>query len=829
MILTRPNSSIADMVEATYRKRRSFVAGFTLTNAREVLLYDVDGNYYQWKGTLPKVVPANSTPATTGGVSATTWVNVGNADDIAIINAKFTTVQQEIDQLKVSIPDAGKSAYDLYVETTTDNPPLTLDQWLASLKGDTGTGLVIKGSFGSVSDLPMTGNTPGDAYIIQEQMWVWDSNQWSPVGQVGPTGKSAYESWLSLGNTGTEQDFIDSLKGDKGDPGPVGAKGDKGDNANGFNYQGALNSPSSLPVATPDTVSDAWSVGNELYVSDGVTWVNMGSIVGPAGDKGDQGDDGDSAYQIWLSQGYTGTEADFLAFLKGEKGDPGPQGNPGIQGVQGVPGIPGQGLNILDELDDASELPATASTGQGYLVGPNKDLYVWMSDAEGFTNVGNLPGIGITAQGTIPTSNDLPSYTHYGAAYMTEDTGNLYIYTLNFDKSEGWVDMGALKGLPGNPGTPGTPGPAGANGSDGADGADGASIRPRGYLPTVGDLPLTSNSQADMFYVNQHSYIWDGTDWVDMGVNSGPQGIQGDPGIQGPAGPQGIQGPMGPGVKILGELSSTANLPPTGTVGEGYLIDGDFWVWNIDGSGNGAYYNAGKIQGPAGPQGIQGVPGAKGEQGTLWIVLQRDPGPVDGRIGDYFLNSLTLQFFQKTSNVSWAPMGYMGGGNVYDAPSNGSMYARQNGGWTAFTIPTVAVTEAPSDGKVYARFNGTWVATVGTVPTTPGYYIQTPTGWTRLNRYDLAVSAATSTLDVSLQQVFTVALSTNRTLQLTNLPSGRAMPIVIIFTGNSGSVTWSNVINWTDGAAPTYTTGRTTVSLLWDGTSLLGFKPGGYS
>lgn len=34
-------------------------------------------------------------------------------------------------------------------------------------------------------------------------------------------GKSAYQTWLDLGNTGTEQDFINSLKGAKGDKGEV--------------------------------------------------------------------------------------------------------------------------------------------------------------------------------------------------------------------------------------------------------------------------------------------------------------------------------------------------------------------------------------------------------------------------------------------------------------------------------------------------------------------------------------------------------------------------------------------------------------------------------
>lgn len=41
-------------------------------------------------------------------------------------------------------------------------------------------------------------------------------------------GKSTYEIWLELGNSGTEQDFINSLKGEKGDKGDTGAKGDPG-------------------------------------------------------------------------------------------------------------------------------------------------------------------------------------------------------------------------------------------------------------------------------------------------------------------------------------------------------------------------------------------------------------------------------------------------------------------------------------------------------------------------------------------------------------------------------------------------------------------------
>lgn len=43
-----------------------------------------------------------------------------------------------------------------------------------------------------------TGSTPVTQIIV-------------PTGPQGPEGKSAYQTWLDLGNTGTEQDFIDSL------------------------------------------------------------------------------------------------------------------------------------------------------------------------------------------------------------------------------------------------------------------------------------------------------------------------------------------------------------------------------------------------------------------------------------------------------------------------------------------------------------------------------------------------------------------------------------------------------------------------------------------
>ena len=51
------------------------------------------------------------------------------------------------------------------------------------------------------------------------------------AGANGTDGKSAYQIWLDLGNTGTQSDFIASLKGVKGDTGYTGATGANGTSA----------------------------------------------------------------------------------------------------------------------------------------------------------------------------------------------------------------------------------------------------------------------------------------------------------------------------------------------------------------------------------------------------------------------------------------------------------------------------------------------------------------------------------------------------------------------------------------------------------------------
>jgi hypothetical protein len=99
--------------------------------------------------------------------------------------------------------------------------------------------------------------------------------------------------------------------------------------------------------------------------------------------------------------------------------------------------------------------------------------------------------------------------------------------------------------------------------------------------------------------------------------------------IQGPPGPPGQQGDPGTGVRILGSLDDPSGLPPSAEVGDGYLIDGDLWVWTgID------WDNVGNIRGPQGERGPDGLPGAMGDTGPPGETGPPGPPGEQGQRGD---------------------------------------------------------------------------------------------------------------------------------------------------------------------------------------------------
>lgn len=136
-------------------------------------------------------------------------------------------------------------------------------------------------------------------------------------------GASAYEVWVSQGNVGTEQDFLDSLKGSNGES----------------SYQSWINVGN---VGTEQDFLD--SLRGDSGESAYQLWVSQGNT----GSKDDfinslKGDTGYSAYQVWLAQGNSGSLNDYLDSLKGERGS---------QGLTGERGDPFKIVKSYDSLLD---------------------------------------------------------------------------------------------------------------------------------------------------------------------------------------------------------------------------------------------------------------------------------------------------------------------------------------------------------------------------------------------------------------------------------------------------------------------------------------------
>jgi len=166
-------------------------------------------------------------------------------------------------------------------------------------------------------------------------------------------GDSAYEIAVNQGFTGTEEDWLESLKvkGDKGDKGEKGDKGDIGpeglpgkDGIDGKDGKdGFLGKKSGYETDLGKIVGHAIGGTVEKTVNEKINFiVNSGALNGKDGVKGEKGEKGDKGD-------------------RGEKGDPGPKGNDGkdgrgIQGIQGLPGKDGKDGKDGDDGKSAYEL-----------------------------------------------------------------------------------------------------------------------------------------------------------------------------------------------------------------------------------------------------------------------------------------------------------------------------------------------------------------------------------------------------------------------------------------------------------------------------------------
>jgi len=113
-------------------------------------------------------------------------------------------------------------------------------------------------------------------------------------------------------------------------------------------------------------------------------------------------------------------------------------------------------------------------------------------------------------------------------------------------------------------------------------------------------------------------------------ITEHPDEFKGDKGDKGDTGEPGKDGTS---VTILGSYSTEAELEaahPTGTKGDGYIVNGDLYIWDVT---NNTWKNVGRIQGPKGDTGDTGAKGDTGDKGDTGATGPKgDPG-TDGTDG----------------------------------------------------------------------------------------------------------------------------------------------------------------------------------------------------
>ena len=118
------------------------------------------------------------------------------------------------------------SVYNTYVAYAEENgeAPLSYEEWLASVKGADGKDGIngINGKDGvSIVKIEKTDTSADnltDTYTItfsDDSTFIFTVKN-GKDGKNGENGKSAYEIWINNGHTGTEQDFLEWLKGENG-------------------------------------------------------------------------------------------------------------------------------------------------------------------------------------------------------------------------------------------------------------------------------------------------------------------------------------------------------------------------------------------------------------------------------------------------------------------------------------------------------------------------------------------------------------------------------------------------------------------------------------
>lgn len=503
-------------------------------------------------------------------------------------------------------------------------------------------------------------------------------------GIQGEVGDSAYQVWLSEGNSGTESDFLADLVGEQGPQGIQGIQGVQGETGpqgiQGIQgVQGDIGFPG-FKYDSRRTLTNQYLVGEiieyngEYFIclanndaipptggAIGVYW-DLYSFVGPQGPQGIQG-----------IQGEVGPQG-----IQGETGEQGPQGIQGIQGPQGIQGEAGLYGDKYATTSSTSFTLSNAGTTQSIIV---------------------ETGLSYSTNQAIIVSYDINNHQHGEVDSYNSTTGELIFKKVAYEGSGTYSSWSV--NLSGAVGIQGPAGPTGPQGEIGPIGPEGP---------------------------------------------QGPQGVQGIQGEVGPQGPQGIQG-------IQGEVGPTGPTGPQGDTG----LQGPQGIQGEVGP-----------TGPTGPQGIQGIQGDTGPQGPI------------GLTGEGVLPGIVTPYAGSSAPTGWL----MCDGSAVSRTTYSALFAVTSttygigDGSTTFNLPDLQ-TKVPVGRKEPSLISTATItiATPAVVTVSPSDYIHTgriiyftttgalPTGLTANTKYwMIATSLTTFNVATSLDNALSrVAITTSGT------------------------------------------------------------------
>ena len=185
----------------------------------------------------------------------------------------------------------------------------------------------------------------------------------------------------------------------------------------------------------------------------------------------------------------------------GADGTPGADGADGVDGVDGVSiSIQGTVPTYADLPADAIEGECYVVEADGLLYDsdgagfpPQGSGVPWRgpAGAQGQQGLQGPPGLGITYKGTVATDADLPASAASGDLYIVSEPAPAHGFVWDADTSA-WVDAGPVQGPQGVPGEQGVAGVAGAPGADSTVPGPAGPAGPKGDPGDPAVLPIST-------------------------------------------------------------------------------------------------------------------------------------------------------------------------------------------------------------------------------------------------------------------------------------------------------------------------------------------------